>query len=669
MRRFLSVAAVYVTIMLVASVLASPRPPTVDAGPLPDGSDGIVLAAALERFDDCDALLRYFREAALERVGPYGLGEPIHAYLEDSTEAVGDAGVLRSAAPAAGGDASADTGARDQDFSGTNVQEAGVDEPDIVKTDGRRIVVLSGSRLYVLVNDGDRLRRTGSVRLPGEGAQELLLDGDRVLALGHRFDDVMPHMDDVRASMPIMGAPTSTFTMVDISDASDPSITSTMEMDGSYVSARLVDGVARVVVRSQPAALPFVTPDSGGLRNEREAERRNREVVRDSTIDQWLPFAITTDTASGSETERSLLECESVHHPETFAGFGLVSVLSIDLTDELVADGSAAVVAESDTVYASTENLYVALNRWGSQSWDVGRPVRPEAARTELHQFDITDPARATYVASGTVKGRLLNQWALSEHDGHLRVATTQDGLGRAGRSDSAVVVLARRGGSLDPVGRVGGLGKGEQIYSVRYAGDLAYVVTFRQVDPLYTLDLSDPRSPEVRGELKIEGYSAYLHPIDDATLLGVGQDATLRGETTGSQVSLFDVGDLSRPRRVDQVKLGQGMSSVEYDHRAFLHWPATGTVVVPLETWEHRPFVGAVVLSVDGDGLQRVGRISHEGDGKGRGPGVHPYGSQIQRALVIDGELFTVSAAGVMAHSLRSLEPRGWVPLDRPGN
>jgi len=150
---------------------------------------------------------------------------------------------------------------------------------------------------------------------------------------------------------------------------------------------------------------------------------------------------------------------------------------------------------------------------------------------TEIHRFEATSAGTTAYRSSGQVSGFVLNQFALSEHDGHLRVASTDepewfpDGSSRR-LSESSVTVLHERGSKLVRVGGVDGLGKGEEIYAVRFAGDKGYVVTFREVDPLYTLDLSQPSRPRVAGELKIRGYSAYLHPVSDDLLLGVGQDA-----------------------------------------------------------------------------------------------------------------------------------------------
>ena len=224
------------------------------------------------------------------------------------------------------------------------------------------------------------------------------------------------------------------------------------------------------------------------------------------------------------------------------------------------------------------------------------------------------------------MEGRLLNQFAMSEYEGDLRVATTTDDWGEFGdQSESTVFVLRPEGDELRQISSVGGLGKDEQIYAVRFIENLAYVVTFRQTDPLYVIDLADPTNPVEAGELKIPGYSAYLHPVGDGLLLGVGQDATDEGRTTGTQLSLFDVSDPTNPQRISTLPIG-GYSEVEWDHKAFLYWPADGTIVLPVSPgWSDcGPAVdclakglvgaggGAVVAELDGRELTARGAISH---------------------------------------------------------
>ena len=311
---------------------------------------------------------------------------------------------------------------------------------------------------------------------------------------------------------------------------------------------------------------------------------------------------------------------------------------------------------------------------------EPGTPVEDDGTRTELHAFDLTDPRRAPHVASGAVPGRLLSQWALSEHEGVLRVATTTgDPWNEIRPSQSHVTTLEERDGRLAELGRVDGLGVTETIHAVRFIGEVGYVVTFREVDPLYTIDLSDPSDPREIGELKIPGFSNYLHPIGDGLLLGVGQDADEdTGMLEGGQVSLFDVSDLADPRRLDTLELGEGWSPVQDDHRAFLHWPATGLSVVPFQSWGHTAEDaaernGAVAFTADREeGLQLERRLTHTPlalgeDGVGGASEQRlwdvSYQATVDRSLVVGDRLLTLSEAGVASHDLETLADTGWTP------
>jgi uncharacterized secreted protein with C-terminal beta-propeller domain len=246
-----------------------------------------------------------------------------------------------------------------------------------------------------------------------------------------------------------------------------------------------------------------------------------------------------------------------------------------------------------------------------------------------------------------------------------LRVAstTTPTWWGSGPDSESRITVLREVAEGLVRVGMVDGLGETEQIYSVRFMGDTAYVVTFRQTDPLYTVDLSDPRRPQVLGELKIPGYSAYLHPVGENLLLGIGQDANDDGQVKGTQVSTFDVSDLADPTRVDTHTLSEGSSSqVEYDHHAFLYWD--GLAVIPVQQWSwdgktEDVFMGAIGLRVGDDGtLTEVSRLVHPG-GEGK---TWDGRAQILRSMVVDGSVYTISGNGIMKSALDDLAEQSWL-------
>lgn len=664
MRRQLPIGiALVVGIVLGAGLLAGPVPDTPGSGGQggPDPTD-VELASSLQPFGACDELLTYFQTEALEIVGPWGLhGGPVY-YADDAVTAEAGASSDAAGAPAPARDSGQVAG---EDFSGTNVQEEGVDEPDIVKTDGELVVTaIDGQLTIVDLRNPDEV--AGMLRLGGWDHQ-LFLHGDMVLALGGADHGVGGPAMGVPSSDVIgpghYGTGVSVLSVIDITDPSDPEVTAELTLDGTYHSARLIDGTARIVLSSQPTGLEFTHPAGGGLRAEREATRENRQVIRESTIENWLPYYILEE--GGDTSEGVLLDCDAVSRPAEFSGLGLVSVLTVDVDGTLTPDGSTAIVAAGETVYASAESLYVTTNRWFDPESQRPDRAADESYSTEIHAFDISDPSTARYLASGTVRGHVLNQFSLSEHDGHLRVATT-DGTPWAGAqeaSESFVTVFAEQGGELVRVGQVGELGRGERIYSVRFLGDVGYVVTFRETDPLYTVDLSDPTSPRTTGELKIRGYSAYLHPIDDGLLLGVGQEATNRGRTLGTQVSLFDVSDPDDPRRISHAVQEDAHSEAEWDHHAFLYWPATGLAVIPIERYDVRGrarpedhFVGAWALQVGGDTVQDVGELSQPTTGR------DPWASGIRRALVVGDSLITVSYRGLMLSDLETLEQESFV-------
>ncbi|HWT22209.1 MAG TPA: beta-propeller domain-containing protein, partial [Solirubrobacteraceae bacterium] len=382
---------------------------------------------------------------------------------------------------------------------------------------------------------------------------------------------------------------------------------------------------------------------------------------RASRLATWMPRAVVTTRRTGRRRARSLVACDDVRRPRAFSGLGVVTVLTIDMDRGLPWVDSDAVMSDAQTIYGSPGSLYVATQRWIDP--DTPADALPAGAATEIHRFAAAERAETAYRASGRVSGHLLNQFSLSEHRGDLRVATTETPVWMGGEeipSESAVTVLREAGGRLQAVGAVRGMGRGERIYSVRFIEDVGFVVTFRQTDPLYALDLTDPVAPRVAGELKIPGYSAYLHPLGDGLLLGVGQDATDDGRVTGTQLSLFDVSDLARPVRLHQRTIAPSSSSqAEYDHHAFLYWAPSRLAVLPVDVFgdDGGVFSGALGFSIDrAAGIAEAGRISH--------PPADGVAPPVLRAAVVGERLFTLSDAGLLASALAGLAPQAWLPL-----
>jgi hypothetical protein len=515
------------------------------------------------------------------------------------------------------------------DYSGTNVHEPGVDEPDIVKTDGSRIITLTNDVLHVV--DVTSRRLTGELPLPGHlGAPaELLLRGDRALVL---FPSTpVP----TRAAWTDQQPYTSDVVLVDLSGRS-PRLAGTLTVDGSLIDARQVGAAARVVVRSTPRV------DAG-----------NPAAIDMATISDWLPrFSLSVD----GRTRSGRVDCRQIRRPPHYSGLTMLTVYSLDLDAPSLAIGApATVVADGEVVYGTGTSLYIAADdRWMAVESGGQPALTASSTHTQIYKFDVSKPGLPVFEASGEVPGSLINQYAMSEYDSKLRVVTTTVRTGLDGpspaTSESALHVLQQQGEALIEVGRLEGLGKGEQVHSVRFVGPTGYVVTFRQTDPLYVVDLRDPANPAAVGELKLTGYSAYLHPAGDGRLIGVGQEATARGRVLGTQVSLFDVRDPSKPDLLARYQLNGGHSETEVDPHAFLYWPKTGLVLIPVTpSWN-----GALALTIDGATIRELGRV---------GPG-----RQIRRSLVIGDTLWTVTETGLGANQVTTLTGEGWIPFSPTG-
>jgi hypothetical protein len=271
---------------------------------------------------------------------------------------------------------------------------------------------------------------------------------------------------------------------------------------------------------------------------------------------------------------------------------------------------SIGVTADGRVVYSSVDRLYVASTQFGDPGIWRGRfgptlerddmPIQPQDVRTRLHAFAL-DGEETRYVGSGHVAGSVRDRWSLDEHDGRLRVAWTR--TSNRGATQNGITVLAERDGALVPTGTIDRLGIDENIQSVRWFDDLAVLVTFRQVDPLYTIDLSDQDRPRELGKLKIPGYSGYLHPIGDDLLLGLGIDATNQGQSLGAQAATFDIGDLTDPRRISTQGFGEQSSMPALDDpRGFTWLPDRRTGLTTVASWT-TDRTRLVALEVGNDG------------------------------------------------------------------
>lgn len=649
---------------------ASPRPP--------QPPHQTVAKASLTAFRSCPDALNALRSAAEKSVTADGLPGAAASSRHSVDFAAKGAAPAPAAAPAAAGGAagaadgstsaangSAASGIQGTPaYSGTNDYQADVDEPDLVKTDGYRIVTVSGGVLEVI--DAASHRVTGRLHLASAGIQgayqaNLLLSGNHALL----FAPYASVNNDIASTGPQYG---SRFVLIDLTGT--PRVIASYSINGALIDARLVGSVVRIVTASQPVIDYPAMPDSTS-----SAERvaTYQAVTGRAGLGSWLP---EYNSSSGGVTISGRVPCTAVSRPAVYSGTNMLTVLTFDLSQDSFGSGDpVSVVADGDTVYGTTTSLYVANGEMTRPFSSAGSSL-PQGTRqqTQIYRFDITAPGAPRFAASGTVPGYLVDQYAMSEWNGYLRVATTTgtswsiaDGRPEGARtSSSAVYEMTTSGPVMRIVGAVAGLGSSERIYAVRFMGPVGYVVTFRQTDPLYTVDLSDPSHPRVVGALGLTGYSAYLHPVSLTELIGVGQEADSLGHVLGAQVSLFDVSDLAAPARLATYALAHSKSAVQFDPHAFLYWPADQLVVIPMQTtgvtaagslqpvqlWQS----GALVLRINGMSIAKAGFI--------RQPRSGAYLSSIERSLVIGQTLWTISSGGVLASDLTTLRQQAWLPF-----
>jgi hypothetical protein len=434
-----------------------------------------------------------------------------------------------------------------------------------------------------------------------------------------------------------------------------------------------------LALTNQPR-LRWVYPLSGTAAAERAATAANQAVIESSKASDWLPSATVKPGPGPSAPAASPASCSGTYHTAVDSGLGTVSVVSFDPSSNSPGN-EVTVTGNAENVYASATQVFVATAAWNYQVSPGCRPAPAEAcpdvpsyvvwpsdnANTDIYGFDMSNPGAPQYLGAGTVPGTLIGQYAMSEYDGYLRVATTVgeptpapvDGEpALAQLSDNMVSVLQPESGALVTVGALRGLGEGEKIYSVRFIGDLGYVVTYNQTDPLYVLDLSNPQQPALAGQVSLSGYSSLLQPLGTGLLLGVGQAVDQQLRTQGLQVEVFDVANPAQPSLVSRQELGNGAgSAAENDPHALLWWPQSNLLVMPVDDYSGSgPSSAADVWSVSLSGaLDQVGSLSQPGSSQDGYP-------EIERAVVVGSNIYTLSEQGVMVNDMASLSQVAWL-------
>jgi len=645
---------------------------------------------ALHQATSCDALQAAVQDTAVRQM---------RAQL-DADKTSGGYPMFMGGADGAGAAPQA-AGAAPASYSTTNTQVAGVDEADFVKNDGTRIFVLSGQRLYAARSwPPQDLALAGKLDIEG-WPNEMFLDGDRLAVFSSIWTDPVGggtgSATGVGAMRPcgldgagcFWGWSTTKVTVVDVSNLAAPVSVAELYLPGSSAGARRVQSSVRLVLSDEvrwPAAVKWWPDYDPAIYQDHDAwvaalgalEGADESVIRKTPLTQWFPNG-QRKSPDGKLIDVTY-QCSDFYLSNAPERLGLVTIATLDLAHLEAGVSRASIVGEAGVIYANQSHLYLASEHWWWWPWSGQRDF------TYLHEFDISDPGKAGYVGSGGVEGHVGDQFAMDEQDGYLRVATSTSQPSTDPSAVHGVVVgsrlsvLAPQAGELKQIGGVDSLEDGERLMATRFTGDKGYAVTFRNIDPLVTLDLTDPAHPKKVAELTIPGFSTYLQPIDGTHLLAIGEDLPVddKGVPDWSkrsvQLSLFDVSDLAKPTRTANALVGTAWSYSEalWDHHAF-NWytpgggPA-GLLAIPFSDWVDGTWDGFVsdvrIFAVDpASGISPLGSLgmSDVYVSEGSGDWTWWYRPWVRRSVMATDQsgntfVYAVSDAGLRVAALNNL-------------
>ncbi len=539
--------------------------------------------------------------------------------------------------------------AMDTSYSQTNVQVEGVDESDIVKTDGTYLYIMQEQKVRIVkAVPPEAMTLVGTIDLSDSvyAPLELYLEGDRLIVLGSGYHE--PPYRIMQKMMPSIypyysSVQRTQVKIYSIVDKANPRLDRTVEFDGTLTSSRRIKDRLYLVMNQ---GMPWFGPRPVPL------------------AEDVLPMF--KDSALG-EDDRPVARCGDVTilPPAPQPQYLIVAVVPLQSSTAEVK--KEVVLGSADTVYASVDNLYVASGEW-IYGWRGGFGTSEE--KTNLYRFAFTDDGIALK-AQGSVPGRILNQFSMDEYGKSFRIATTKGQMWDSSQPSTSNLYVLNF--DLEQVGAVEGIAPGEQIYSVRFLGDRTYMVTFKKIDPFFVFDTSDPRNPKILGKLKIPGYSDYLHPYDATHILGFGKDAESSKEGDfawymGLKVALFDVTDPSDPKEMSRVIIGDrgSDSPLLSNHKALLFDRNRNLLAFPVSvakvsdaakqqgSWDFPAygdavFQGAYVFNVDlQDGITQRGTVTHYGADDFLKSGSYLYGKNVERIVRIGDSLFTIGQDGV---------------------
>ncbi len=587
-------------------------------------------------------------------------------------------------------------------YSKTNVQVEGVDEADIVKTDGTYIYTLSGNSLTISqgypASDAKLLSKTKLEKdsTTSFSPQEMFIDGEYVLVFGQSYRQIVqeePFVGTGGSGAPappgaIMPYPyrrsmsTTVLQLWNASNKQQPTLVKTAEFEGGYVSSRKINSQVFFVLTTYPQYWVL----------EKETQIQTEQIIP--------VYREKTGSLSDTDSFKPVARCGEIGYLPPVQARNFITIGSFAMNNPNSEIQKQTVVGSGENVYASQTNLYVVSTQLDYQEPtpiepvnDAIRPFIEGKQFTMIHKFSLLNN-QVSYLGSMKAPGHILNQFSMDEFENHFRIATT---IGEVWNSETkSTNNIYIFDDARNRVGQLEDLAPGEKIYSVRFMGKKGYLVTFKKVDPLFVIDLADPFNPRVLGKLKIPGYSDYLHPFDETHIIGIGKEAIDAEQSLveqrnldfawyqGLKIALFDVSDVEHPKEMYKVVIGDRGTDSEalHDHKAFLFDKEKQLLVIPVTlaeispeqraAWEENQnqigmppygeftFQGAFVynLSLE-NGFQLKGRITHDESGeqaKKSGYYYGDYGTTVRRSLYIENVLYTISDSKIKLNQLSDL-------------
>lgn len=562
-------------------------------------------------------------------------------------------------------------GSSTSDFAGTNVQEVGVDEADIFKTDGEYIYTSSGKSLFITsVGEDAELLSTTNVNMSVEG---MFISGDSLVLIGSQ-------QNMYAAQRMIWPGPSRSDMMIMVYDVSTPQDieqVKTVEFEGYYVDARLKDGVAYIISNSgvsfdHPIPLMRVDGVETSMPVDRiayfpgsydDAQLTTVHTLDLESLDIVSDGVLTESTQTVYMDEFLYLSSTNYINEWTIRQEQTIALAQKFLTQEdadlieRIENTDSDILSSAEKKNKVQQVVYERISELSRQQQDSFEDEVEVAVENELDKYEYREYTTIAkfsvsgegiqVVSSGEVPGRVYDSFGFDEAADALRVVTTTSGVWDDGKfvreSENHLFTLDDAFAVMDSIS---GIAVGESIFSARYTDDRLYLVTFEQVDPFFVIDVSDSSDLEILGELKITGFSRYLHPVSEDVVLGLGREASETGRQQGLKISLFDVSDVSNPQEITKWVSDDRYTSsnAEFEHKAFLMDVEKELLVVPVSSWNQEDsHQGAYVFSITEDSLELRGLIEHD--------------QQVERSTWIESELYTKSYDLLRVHSIDDLE------------